>query len=160
MKKLAIIVLATAASSAFATEPFFWGGGSGGNQTGPCETCPQIDIKGASVQTVSATFSTFGNEGYNGGNAQQNVSSNSGNVMVTAASTQTTNAFGSAVLNKADGNGAYASQNLSSNVGKVNIAAASTQTTALTGSVVFNKAGAGSKAVQNLATNNGCTACK
>jgi cytochrome c551/c552 len=160
MKKLAIIAFAAFASSAFATQPFFWGGSGGGSQNGPCETCPQIDIKGPSVQTVSATFSTFGNEGYNGGNAQQNVSSNSGNVLVTAPSTQTTTAFGAAVTNKADGNNAYASQNLSSNVGKVNIASMSMQTTALTSSVVFNKAGANSKAVQNLATNNGCVACK
>ncbi|MCD6665092.1 hypothetical protein ACFQNJ_16835 [Hydrogenophaga bisanensis] len=157
MKKLAIIALATAASSAFA---FNWGQNPQPQPNAPCDTCPQIDIKGASVQTVSATFSTFGNEGYNGGNAQQNVSSNSGNVLVTAPSNQTTTAFGSAVTNKADGNNAYASQNLSSNVGKVNIAAMSMQTTSLAGSVVFNKAGANSKAVQNLATNNGCIACK
>ncbi|MDI3511569.1 MAG: hypothetical protein PWQ61_2334 [Betaproteobacteria bacterium] len=160
MKKLAIIALAVAASSSFATEAFFWGPPGGGNQNGPCDTCPQIDIKGPSVQTVSATFSTFANEGVNGGNAQQNVSSNSGNVMVAAPSFQTTTTIGSAVMNKADGKDAYASQNLSSNVGKVNIASASFQATALAGSLVLNKAGAGSKAVQNLATNNGCTSCK
>ena len=159
MKKLAIIALAVAASSSVFATGIGWGNG-GGNQSGFCDTCPQIDIKGQSVQTVSATFSTFANEGVNGGNAQQNVSSNSGNVLVVSPSYQTTTAIGSAVMNKADGNNAYASHNLSSNVGKVNIAAASFQTTALAGSLVLNKAGAGSKAVQNLATNNGCTACK
>lgn len=157
MKKLAIIALATVASSAFA---FNWGVTPQPQPNAPCETCPQIDIKGPSVQTVSAKFSTFGNEGYNGGNAQQNVSSNSGNVLVNAPSTQTTTAFGSAVLNSANGNNAYASQNISTNVGKVNIAASSTQMTSLTASVVYNKAGANSKAVQNLASNNGCIACK
>ena len=160
MKKLAIIALAVAASSSFATEAFTYGKPGGGSQTGPCETCPQIDIKGTSVQTVSATFSTFANEGVNGGNAQQNVSSNSGTVMVASPSYQTTMSVGSAVMNKADGSNAYASQNLSSNVGKVNVGAASYQTTVLAGSFLYNKAGANSKAVQNLATNNGCVACK
>jgi len=154
MKKLALIALAAFATSAFATGNIFFP-----PQT--CETCPQIDILGTSTQSVSATWSGIKNESSgDGANAQQNVSSNSGNVKVAASSTQMTTAVGSTVSNKAEGKDAYASQNVSSNVGKVNIGATSIQTTFLSGSYVGNKAGAGSKAVQNLASNNGCSACK
>src|SRR3990167_10481643 len=75
MKKLAIIAFAALATSAFA------GGGGGGGDT--CSECPEIVIDGTSVQVVAATSSLFmnladGKDAY----AQQNVSSNSGNVTV------------------------------------------------------------------------------
>lgn len=160
MKKLAIIAFAAFASSAFAT-------GSGSD--------PQIDIKGDSVQTVSATFSTFKNyatgagtpasifgPGTSGAYALQNVSSNSGNVEVGmwGDSHQHTMATSSYVKNFANGTGAYAAQSISSNLGNVNIAGDSTQITKLYGSVVWNQADNGTKAIQNLASNNACVACK
>ncbi|MCB4364381.1 hypothetical protein KIH07_11590 [Hydrogenophaga taeniospiralis] len=143
MKKLAIIAFAAIAStSAFAD--------------------PEIVIDGTSVQAVAATSTIFynsasGEDAY----AQQNVSSNSGNVTVTGAGTsyQLTAASGSFVANYAAGEDAYASQNVSSNIGDVTIAGYSLQMTALQNSGVYNIAGEDTQAVQNLASNNGCVAC-
>jgi len=88
------------------------------------------------------------------------VSSNSGNVTVDGVSVQLTSAKGAFVANLADGEDAYASQNISSNIGQVNITGGSLQATALYGTAVLNKAGADTKAVQNIASNNGCVACQ
>lgn len=154
MKKLAILASAILATSAFAT-------GSGGADK--CTDCPEIVIEGTSLQGVSATSSIFlnsaeGRDAY----AQQNVSSNSGTVTVAkgGSSVQLTDAKGSLVANHALGEDAYASQNLSSNVGDVTIKGASWQMTALNNSGVYNVAGAKAKAVQNLASNNGCVSCQ
>ena len=142
MKKLAIIAFAAFATSAFAD--------------------PEIVIDGNSVQAVAATSTIFynsavGDDAY----AQQNVSSNSGNVTVEsgANSVQLTVASGSVVANYAAGDDSYASQNVSSNIGDVTIAGNSLQITALQGSGVYNIAAEDTKAVQNLASNNGCVAC-
>ena len=93
--------------------------------------------------------------------AQQNVSSNSGNVTIDgAASTQITVGTLSDISNRAIGDNAYASQNVSSNVGNVTIAGGtSNQFTALLGSYVGNVAYANARAVQNIASNNGCIDC-
>ena len=156
MKKLAIIAFAALATSAFAG-----GGGGGGGDT--CSECPEIVIDGTSVQVVAATSSLFmnladGKDAY----AQQNVSSNSGNVTVEkgAESVQLTAARGSVVANLALGDEAYASQNVSSNIGNVTIDGKSWQITALNRSGVVNVATEGTKAIQNIASNNGCVACK
>lgn len=151
MKKLAIIAFAALATSAFATET--------------CTECPQIDIKGSSVQTVSSIGASFSNEakGGNGAYAQQNVSSNSGTVEVAGTSSQTTHAsWGASVTNVADGGDAYASQNLASNLGNVKIHSGgmSTQFVTLVGGSVSNKAAGNTKAIQNLASNNGCSTCQ
>lgn len=150
MKKLAIIAFAALATSAFATET--------------CTECPQIDIKGTSTQTVTTFFSNFQNEAKNGSGAyaQQNVSSNSGNVEVAGTSEQSTHASWASVTNTADGADAYASQNLASNLGNVKIynGATSTQTVSLVGGSVINKAAGNTKAIQNLASNNGCSTCQ
>jgi hypothetical protein len=157
MKKLAILASAILATSAFATG----GGSSGGGST--CSECPEIVIEGNSFQAVAATSSLFmnaaeGRDAY----AHQNVSSNSGNVTVEqgANSVQLTAARGSVVANLAMGDNAYASQNVSSNIGNVTIDGNSWQITALNRSGVINVAGKDTKAVQNLASNNGCSACK
>lgn len=157
MKKLAIIAFAALATSAFA------GGGGGGGGGDTCSECPEIVIDGTSVQVVAATSSLFmnlaeGKDAY----AQQNVSSNSGNVTVEdgAESVQLTATRGSVVANLALGEEAYASQNVSSNIGNVNIAGKSWQITALDQSGVVNVATANTKAIQNIASNNGCVACK
>ncbi len=155
MKKLAILASAILATSAFATSP----GGGGGK----CFECPEINIDGRSTQTVSATSSLFKNtaEGHDA-YAHQNVSSNSGNVDVMrgGVSQQTTRATNSTVSNKADGEDAYASQNVSSNIGDVDIRGTSIQMTSLVNSTVMNVANKKTKAVQNLASNNGCVSCQ
>lgn len=153
MKKLALIAFAAMATSAFAVE-----------ETGDkCSDCPAIVIDGTSFQAVAATSSLFlnaaeGRDAY----AQQNVSSNSGNVTVEKGGTsvQLTAARGSLVANLALGDDAYASQNVSSNIGNVNIKGTSWQITALDRSGVVNIATRDTKAVQNIASNNGCVACK
>ena len=157
MKKLAIIAFAALATSAFA------GGGGGGGGGDTCTECPEIVIDGKSFQAVAATSSLFmnlanGEDAY----AQQNVSSNSGNVTVEkgAESVQLTAARGSVVANLALGDEAYASQNVSSNIGNVTIDGKSWQITALNRSGVVNVATEGTKAIQNIASNNGCVACK
>jgi hypothetical protein len=92
--------------------------------------------------------------------AQQNVSSNSGNVTIDGGSSdQLTIGAASDISNRALGANSMASQNVSSNVGQVTIRGASTQVTALLGSYVGNVAHANSMAVQNLASNNGCVTC-
>ncbi|MBU4504995.1 MAG: hypothetical protein KJ740_01285, partial [Gammaproteobacteria bacterium] len=75
-------------------------------------------------------------------------------------SVQLTATRGSVVANLALGEEAYASQNVSSNIGNVNIAGTSWQITALDQSGVVNVATANTKAIQNIASNNGCVACK
>lgn len=150
MKKLAIIALAAFGASAFAN------GDS-----------PEIVINGGSVQTVSAAFSAFTNYATNGNSQQgsdaayalQNVSSNAGNVTINGGSEQHTFAVGSLVKNFANGKGAYAAQSISSNLGDVTVNGGSTQITGLFGSVVWNQADPGTKAVQNLASNNACVNC-
>ena len=158
MKKLAILASAILATSAFA-QSSERGGGSGSS----CSECPEIVIDGTSFQAVAATSSLFMNAA-SGDNAyaHQNVSSNSGNVTVEngANSVQLTAARGSVVANLALGEDAYASQNISSNIGNVTIDGNSWQITALNRSGVVNVAGEKTKAVQNLASNNGCSACK
>lgn len=92
--------------------------------------------------------------------AQQNVSSNSGNVTIDGGtSEQLTIGVHSDVSNRALGANSMASQNLSSNVGQVTIKGLSTQVTALLGSYVGNVAHTNATAVQNLASNNGCVTC-
>lgn len=158
MKKLAIIAFATLSTAAFAqsTELVSESGGS-------CSDCPEIVIDGSSIQGVAATSSVFlnaatGRDAY----AHQNVSSNSGNVTVAngAESVQLTAARGSVVANLAVGENAYASQNISSNIGHVAINGTSWQLTALDNSGVLNLADANTRAIQNLATNNGCSTCQ
>ncbi|OGA29404.1 MAG: hypothetical protein A3E51_22390 [Burkholderiales bacterium RIFCSPHIGHO2_12_FULL_67_38] len=142
MKKLAIIAFAAFATSAFAD--------------------PEIVIDGVSFQSVAAVSSIFHNEASgDDAYAQQNVSSNSGNVTVSGGGTsyQQTSASGSVVANLAYGDDAYASQNVSSNIGDVTINGYSWQATALYGSGVYNIAGEDTQAVQNIASNNGCVAC-
>jgi hypothetical protein len=144
MKKLFIIASALAVSSAFAT---------GG---------PEIEIDGNSVQVVAATSSVFLNAAALGDDAyaQQNVSSNSGNVEIDGDSLQLTATRNSLVANLALGEDAYASQNISSNIGKVSVDGLSVQLTALNNSAVVNMASEDTKAIQNLASNNGCVACQ
>ncbi len=148
MKKLAIIALAVAASSAFAM-----GGGSD----------PAIVIDGKSTQTVSAGFSAITNKATDmGAYALQNVSSNAGNVTVESGGTseQTTVAtWGSTISNSATGFGSYAAQSVSSNLGEVTIGGTSKQMTFLVGSSVTNSAGSMNKAIQNVASNNACVKC-
>ena len=160
MKKLAIIAFAALSTAAFAT-------GQGNNDSGgnSCSECPEIVIDGTSFQAVAATSSIFmnvaeGDDSY----AHQNVSSNSGNVTVEGGgeSVQLTAARKSVVANFAVGGDAYASQNLSSNIGNVTIGsgANSWQITALNQSGVINVAHEDTRAIQNLASNNGCSTCQ
>jgi hypothetical protein len=162
MKKLAIFAFAAFSSLAFAGGGNHGGGGND-EETTTCESCPAIDISGNSLQAVAATSSVFlnaatGKDSY----AQQNVSSNSGNVTVKGGSTsiQLTSAKGSVVANLAMGEDAYASQNVSSNIGNVVISGNSLQMTALRGSGVINVAAENTRAIQNVASNNGCSTCQ
>ena len=92
--------------------------------------------------------------------AQQNVSSNAGNVTIDGGhSDQLTIGVLSDISNRALGANSMASQNVSSNSGQVTIKGHSTQVTALLGAYVGNVAYANSTAVQNLASNNGCVTC-
>jgi hypothetical protein len=162
MNKLVLIAFAAFSASAFAGGSGGHDGGHGGGTT--CSECPEILINGKSFQGVAATSTLFlnaaeGRDAY----AQQNVSSNSGNVTVEdgATSVQLTAARGGSLLaNLALGDDAYASQNVSSNIGNVDINGSSWQVTSLSRSGVVNIATKDTKAVQNIASNNGCVACK
>lgn len=162
MKKLAIIALAALTSFAYADNRDRGDRHNDESEVTSCDTCPAIVIDGKSTQAVAATSSFFLNlaDGQNA-YARQNVSSNSGNVTIKsgARSTQLTATKGSAVANLALGTDAYASQNVSSNVGNVTIKGWSTQITALKHSAVLNVSTGKNRAVQNLASNNGCDKC-
>lgn len=147
MKKLAIIAFAAVSTFAFA----------GASQD---ESSPEINISGVSLQSTSTSaFSTLSNKADEEAYAVQNVSSNAGNVTISGASTQNTSlGFGAVVQNHASGKDAYAAQNLASNSGLVSIAGASIQLASVNG-WVSNEAEARATAVQNVSSNNGCSAC-
>lgn len=147
MKKLAIIAAAAIATSAFAF--------------GSSTPSPEIKITGASTQnTTTSAFSTVANSAEEDAYAVQNLSSNAGNVTIGGNSSQTTSLGGFAMVkNTADGHDAYAAQNLASNSGLVGITGFSTQMVSV-GGLVSNTAKAHSTAVQNLSSNNGCSACQ
>ena len=147
MKKLALIAFAALATSAFAAP-----GGPG----------PSISITGTSVQSTSLIYSTVDNSAkcYSAV-AQQNLASNAGNVSIAGKSEQDVTSNGSSIRNAAMGAKAYASQNLASNVGNVTVAGSgkSAQYVYLKDAHVSNTAGAGTVAVQNIASNNACVTC-
>ena len=150
MKQLVLVSLLALSGAAFATAG--------------ADISAHIEIDGTSVQTaIFSNGSSVKNKatGYNA-KATQNISSNSGNVDVHSGgkSTQTTNLNDASVKNQASGVNAYAVQNLSSNMGDVDIKGKSTQLTTVAHSMVSNYSSANTKAVQNIASNNGCSTCK
>lgn len=168
MRKLAVFALAAVTSTMLLAQD--------ANKTKPpkdpvpeepevttCETCPAILIDGNSTQIVAVTSTLFVNKAAGDGSyARQNVSSNSGNVTIHkgANSFQLTAGHGAGVVNWAMTADSFASQNLSSNVGKVDIKGNSLQITALKrNSGAFNLSHGKNRAVQNLASNNGCATC-
>jgi len=156
MKKvIAVVSLSLLAASAFAGKP---GGHPGGHDDGK-DTGPAIYLDGKTVQVTSLSWSAVSNKASSGGDARQNISSNTGNVNVGAALTQMTFGKLAYIGNKAE-SGGDARQNLATNVGKVDIAKQLTQVVALKGSAVMNHASSGSSAVQNISTNNGCQTCQ
>ncbi|WP_343593410.1 hypothetical protein [Paracidovorax wautersii] len=142
MKKFAVISLSLVAASAFAT-------GYG----------PYVSIEAPSVQITALTSTAVANEATSGGEARQNLASNTGNVAIETASLQAVAASSSLILNKADGYNAQATQSLASNVGNVGVEGLQVQLVAASNSAIMNVAGSNSKAVQNVSTNNGCQAC-
>ncbi|MDH1700676.1 hypothetical protein [Comamonas terrigena] len=155
MKKvIAVVSLSLLAASAFAGKPGHPGGHDDDKDTGPA-----IYLDGKTVQVTSLSWSAVSNKAQSGGDARQNISSNTGNVNVGAPLTQLTFGTLSYIGNKAE-SGGDARQNLATNVGKVDIAKQLTQVVALKGSAVMNHASSGSSAVQNISTNNGCQTCQ
>lgn len=147
MKKLAIIAFAAISSLAFATQP----------------AGPEIKITGTSIQTTtSSAFSMLTNKADEEAYAVQNVSSNAGNVDIAGQSRQTTTlTHGAMVSNHAAGKDAYAAQNLASNSGKVSVSQGATSVQmAMIGGWTSNHAQARATAVQNVSSNNGCSACE
>ena len=147
MKKLVLLALSVVATAAMAA--------------GPAGT--QIEINGSSTQSADLRSSTVRNtaSGTNA-QAQQNISSNAGDVFVGSGgnSKQTTNASaGSVITNTANAN-TKAQQNMSSNSGDVTIRGFSTQLTNVVSTTVTNLAtGSGAKAVQSIASNSSCSTC-
>lgn len=147
MKKLALLALSVIATAAMAAGP----------------TGVQVEIDGTSTQTADLRSVTVRNtaQGTNA-QAQQNISSNAGDVFVArgARSAQTTNASaGSVITNTANAN-TKAQQNMSSNSGDVTIRGFSTQLTNVVSSTVSNIAtGSQAKAVQSIASNASCSTC-
>ena len=146
MKKLVLFALSVVATAAMAAGP----------------AGVQIEINGTSTQTADLRSTTVRNNasGVNS-QAQQNISSNAGDVFVAggARSTQTTRATGSVITNTANAN-TEAQQNMSSNSGDVTIRGFSTQLTTLVNSSVINTAtGSRAKAVQSIASNSSCSTC-
>ena len=147
MKKLVLLALSVVASAAMAA--------------GPAGT--QVIINGTSTQTADLRSSTVRNIAFGvNSQAQQNISSNAGDVFVAGSgrSEQTTNAsVGSLITNTSNAN-TKAQQNMSSNAGDVTISGVSTQLTTVFNSVVTNAAtGFNAKAVQSIASNSSCSTC-
>jgi hypothetical protein len=117
-----------------------------------------LKIDGANVQTVMTEFGTIHNLAA-GSKANQNVSSNVGDVHVTASGTNvsTTYVGASYIGNKAGGGKAL--QNVSSNQGDVRISGYNDQLTTALFSTIFNDAHC-ADATQNVASNAECQGCK
>lgn len=147
MKKLVPLALSVVATAAMAAGP----------------AGVSVEINGTSTQTADFRSTTVRNiaSGVNS-QAQQNISSNAGDVFVAAGgrSTQTTNASAGSVITNTSNANTEAQQNMSSNSGDVTIRGFSTQLTTLVGSVVANSAtGSRAKAVQSIASNASCSTC-
>ena len=151
MKSLTFIALSVIASAAMASGP-----------VPSSSSAPEIKITGNSTQSVSLTSAHVTNKSTGSkSEAIQNLASNAGDVTISGNSTQSVNAnMGSSISNEASASDAYASQSLSSNLGDVTIGGNSTQTTNMMFSALTNlSSGSGSKAVQNVASNNACVTC-
>ena len=146
MKKLVLLALSVVATAAMAA--------------GPAGT--QVEINGTSTQTADLRNSAVRNTAFGvNAQAQQNISSNAGDVTVTGSgrSSQTTAASGGLITNTANAN-TKAQQNMSSNAGDVTIRGSSTQLTVVAASIVANAAtGHNAKAVQSIASNSSCSTC-
>ena len=147
MKKFVLLALSFAASAAMAAGP----------------AGVQVEINGTSTQTADLRLSTVRNtaSGVNS-QAQQNISSNAGDVFVAggARSTQTTRSSGGSVITNTSNANTEAQQNMSSNSGDVTIRGTSIQLTTLVSSTVANIAtGFRAKAVQSIASNASCSTC-
>ena len=146
MKKLVLLALSVVATAAIAA--------------GPAGT--QVIIDGSSTQTADLRNSIVRNTAFGvNAQAQQNISSNAGDVFVTGRgrSSQTTAASGGLISNTANAN-TKAQQNMSSNAGDVTISGFSTQLTVVSASIVANAAtGHNAKAVQSIASNSSCSTC-
>ena len=147
MKKLVLLALSVVATAAMAA-------GAAGTQ---------IVIDGTSTQTADLRNVAVRNTAFGvNAQAQQNISSNAGDVFVTGSgrSEQTTTAFrGSIITNTANAN-TKAQQNMSSNSGDVTISGVQIQRTIVENSTVANIAtGFNAKAVQSIASNASCSTC-
>lgn len=111
---------------------------------------------GASTQTVGVDNSVVNNTATGGpGSAQQNLSSNRGEVTINASSTQTTNLNASSLVENTANGTSKAIQNLASNNGTINVNGTSVQSVDSNGGVVRNSSTTGSFALQNLSSNKG-----
>lgn len=117
-----------------------------------------LKIDGWNVQTVMSEFGTIHNLAA-GNKANQNVSSNVGDVHVASSGTNfsTTYVGASYIGNKAGGG--VALQNVSSNQGKVKITGLNDQLTSALYSTIYNDAHC-ADATQNVASNAECQGCK
>lgn len=152
MKKIAMLTLSLIATAAMA------GGGYSGRLLGPTAAA-KVEINAPSVQVTSLGDSGLGNTAEGGGVAAQNLASNTGQVTVNGSQLQVVATNGSGVWNQAQGRNAVAVSNLASNYGNVSVNNASIQVVAAHRSSIANLAKAGSTAVQNVSTNNGCATC-
>lgn len=158
MKSIALFTLsliATAAMAGVTTHPP--GGGTGG--TGP--QASEVVINGTSVQVTALANSGVGNKADYGGKATQNLASNAGKVEISGTSVQVVAAANTGIWNEANGKDAVAVNNLASNYGDVTVknGGTSVQVVAAYNTGISNVAYAGSRAVQNISSNNGCTTC-
>ena len=147
MKKFVLLALSVVATAAMAAGP----------------AGKQVEINGTSTQTADLRSSTVRNtaSGVNS-QAQQNISSNAGDVYVAGGgrSTQTTRTSGGSVITNTSNANTEAQQNISSNSGDVTIRGTSIQLTNVVSSTVANIAtGFHAKAVQSIASNASCSTC-
>lgn len=142
MKKLLLFALSAVAATAMAAGP-------------------SVSISGNSDQAV-IMYNSFGTNTAQGARAraQQNLSTNAGDIRIKGDSKQTTDMFDSYANNQASAN-TLAQQSVSSNVGDVNITGYSVQFSYLTGSSITNSAsGYSASAIQSAASNTSCATCK
>ena len=122
---------------------------------------PSVSISGNSDQAL-IMYNSYGTNTADGARAraQQNLSTNAGNINIKGDSKQTTDLFDFYVNNRAGAN-TLAQQSLSSNVGDVSITGYSVQFSYLTeGSITNSATGYGASAIQSAASNTSCTTCK
>jgi hypothetical protein len=153
MKKFTLILLATLATTAFASSGNQGNGHGNGNGNGGGAQQNNPTIQATMLVNTAVINEAFGS----GGRVQQNLASNVGSFTPNGTEMQLVMAKNALIMNT--GTGGEAEQNIASNIGHSGLSSSTYQVAFIKDSAVINKAGRGGKALQNLSSNSNCLSC-